>query len=343
MKVKTAILGVTGAVGQEFLKLLVERDFPLESLKVLASARSAGKTVEFKGQTLTIEEATPEAFDGVELVLSSAGGSVSKKLVPEAVKRGAVVVDNTSAFRMDEGVPLIVPEVNRHVLKEHRGIIANPNCSTIIMVLPLKPLHDRWGVRRVICSTYQAVSGAGWTGIRELEQQVADLAAGREPKIEVFPQQIAYNAIPRIPQSGGVFDDGYLHEEVKMIKETVKIFGDESIHVTATCVRIPVIRCHSETLNVELVKPFTLDEVREALAGAEGVTVQDDVANNVYPVPLACSFLDDVFVGRLRVDNTLPQAVNMWICGDQIKKGAALNAIQIAEDLIRQDLVRVPA
>jgi aspartate-semialdehyde dehydrogenase len=343
MKVKTAILGVTGAVGQEFLKLLVERDFPLESLKVLASARSAGKTVEFKGQTLTIEEATPEAFEGVELVLSSAGGSVSKKLAPEAVKRGAVVVDNTSAFRMDEGVPLVVPEVNRDALKGHRGIIANPNCSTIIMVLPIKPLHDRWGVRRVICSTYQAVSGAGWTGIRELEQQVADLAAGKEPTVEVFPQQIAYNAIPRIPQSGGVCDGDYLQEEVKMIKETVKIFGDESIRVTATCVRVPIIRCHSETLNVELAKPFTLDEVREALAGAEGVTVQDDVANNVYPVPLACSYLDDVFVGRLRLDNTEPQAVNMWICGDQIKKGAALNAIQIAEDLIKQDLVRVPA
>jgi aspartate-semialdehyde dehydrogenase len=207
------------------------------------------------------------------------------------------------------------------------------------MVVPLKPLHDRWGVKRVVCSTYQAVSGAGSKGIYELEQQVADLAAGREPKIEIFPKQIAYNAIPRIPQSGGLFDDGYLHEEVKMIKETVKIFGDESIRVTATCVRVPIIRCHSETLNVELEKPFTLDEVREALAGAEGVTVQDDVANDVYPVPLECSNLDDVFVGRLRLDNTNLQAVNMWICGDQIRKGAALNAIQIAEDLVRQGLL----
>lgn len=343
MGVKTAILGVTGAVGQEFLKLLVERDFPLESLRVLASARSAGKTIEFKGQTLTIEEATPEAFEGVELVLSSAGGSVSKALVPEAVKRGAVVVDNTSAFRMDEGVPLVVPEVNRHAIKEHKGVIANPNCSTIIMVLPLKPLHDKWGVKRVICSTYQAVSGAGWTGIRELEDQVAELAAGKKPTVKVFPQQIAYNAIPRIPQSGGVCDGNYLQEEVKMIKETVKIFGDPSIKVTATCVRIPVIRCHSETLNVELAKPFKLEEVSEALSGAEGVTVQDDVANNIYPVPLECSYLDDVYVGRIRLDNTNPQCVNMWICGDQIKKGAALNAIQIAEELVKQDLMRVPS
>ncbi len=343
MGIKTAILGATGAVGQEFLKLLEERDFPCESLKVLASARSAGKTVTFRGQTTTIEEARPEAFDGVELVLSSAGGSVSKALVPEAVKRGCVVVDNTSAFRMDAGVPLVVPEVNRHAIREHQGIIANPNCSTIIMVVPLKPLHSRWGVKRVIASTYQAVSGAGQKGISELEQQVADLAAGREPRVALFPKQIAYNAIPRIPQRGGLCDGGYLEEEVKMIRETKKIFGDDSIQVTATCVRVPVIRCHSESINVELAEPFRVEEIREALAAAEGVTVQDDVANDVYPVPLEVSNQDDVFVGRIRVDNTNPQALNLWICGDQIRKGAALNAVQIAEDLVKMGMLAVKA
>jgi aspartate-semialdehyde dehydrogenase len=343
MGVKTAILGATGAVGQEFLRILEEREFPCEDLKVLASAKSVGKTVTFRGETLTIEEATPEAFEGVELVLSSAGGSVSKALVPEAVKRGAVVVDNTSAFRMDAGVPLVVPEVNRDALRDHRGIIANPNCSTIIMVVPLKPLHDRWRVKRVIASTYQAVSGAGQKGIFELEEQVRDLSAGRPPKISIFPKQIAFNAIPRIPQKGGLEEGGYLQEETKMIRETVKIFGDPSIQVTATCVRIPVYRCHSETLNVEMEKPFTLAEVREALAQAEGVTVQDDVAKDLYPVPLESSNRDDVYVGRIRVDNTNPRAVNLWICGDQIRKGAALNAIQIAEDLVKQGLLAVKA
>jgi aspartate-semialdehyde dehydrogenase len=343
MGVKTAILGATGAVGQEFLTLLDERNFPFENLKLLASARSAGKTVNFRGETLTIEEARPEAFDGVELLLSSAGGSISKALVPEAVKRGCVVVDNTSAFRMDPDVPLVVPEVNREAIRQHKGIIANPNCSTIIMVVPLKPIHDRWRVRRVVVSTYQAVSGAGAKGIDELHQQIKDIAAGRTPKAGLFPRQIACNLIARIPQSGGLEDGGYLQEEMKMVRETVKIFGDDSVRVTATCVRVPVARCHSESMNVETAEPFALDDVRAALADAEGVTLQDDIANDVFPDPLESAGKDDVFVGRLRLDNTNPLAMNMWICGDQIRKGAALNAIQIAEVLVKEGLLAVKA
>lgn len=338
-----AIVGASGAVGQELLAVLEQRRFPLRSLRLLASPRSAGRTVRFRERTYTLETLRGDSLRGVQLALFSAGAAVSREFAPAAASSGTLVVDNSSAFRADPDVPLVVPEVNAGALQRHAGIIANPNCSTIIMVVPLKPLHSRWGVKRVIASTYQAVSGAGQKGISELEQQVADLAAGREPRVALFPKQIAYNAIPRIPQRGGLCDGGYLEEEVKMIRETKKIFGDDSIQVTATCVRVPVIRCHSESINVELAEPFRVEEIREALAAAEGVTVQDDVANDVYPVPLEVSNQDDVFVGRIRVDNTNPQALNLWICGDQIRKGAALNAVQIAEDLVKMGMLAVKA
>lgn len=335
-----AVVGATGAVGQQMLSMLEQRNFPLASLKLLASANSAGKKVMFKGEEYTLEEATPEAFEGVDVALFSAGGSVSKKLVPEAIKRGALCIDNTSAFRMDPDVPLVVPEVNPEKIFENNGVIANPNCSTIQMVAALKPLYDKYGMDRIVVSTYQAVSGAGAKAIQELQDQSRAVLNGEEVKKEVLPvgslpvkHQIAFNAVPQID----VFlDNGFTNEEMKMIRETKKIYGDDSIKVSATCVRIPVVKGHSESVYVELKEDFEMADVIELLENAPGVVVQDKPEEQVYPMPADASGKIEVFVGRIRRDLDYPRGLHMWIVSDNLLKGAAWNAVQIAEEWIKR-------
>jgi aspartate-semialdehyde dehydrogenase len=330
-----AVVGATGAVGEQIIKLLETRNFPIKQLKLLSSARSAGKKLMFRGQEITVEEAKPESFEGVELALFSAGGAVSEKLVPEAVKRGAICIDNTNAFRMDPDTPLVVPEVNLDKINEHKGVIANPNCSTIQMVAALKPLYDRYGIARIIVSTYQAVSGAGSKAIEETVRQTRAWLNGDEVNPDILPvaslpkkHQIAFNAIPQIDK---FLDNGFTNEEMKMIRETKKIMGDDSIEVTATCVRIPVLHGHSESVYVELKQDFNLDEVRSLLSAAPGVVVQDNPQEQVYPLATEAAGKLDVFVGRLRRDLNNPRALNMWIVSDNLLKGAAWNAVQIAE------------
>ncbi|WP_407942195.1 aspartate-semialdehyde dehydrogenase [Microaerobacter geothermalis] len=335
-----AVVGATGAVGQQILHLLAERNFPLASLKCLASSRSAGKTVMFKGEPITVEEATPESFEGVDIALFSAGGSVSKILAPEAVKRGAVVIDNTNAFRMNPDVPLVVPEINMDIIGDKPGIIANPNCSTIQMVVALKPLYDKYGISRIIVSTYQAVSGAGSQAIEELLDQSRAVLEGREPECNILPvgkldkhYQIAFNAIPQID----VFqDNGFTLEEMKMVNETKKIMGDPNIAVTSTCVRIPVIYGHSESVYVELKEEFELDEVYRLLNDAPGVTVIDSPEEQKYPLATDAAGKLDVFVGRIRRDLNHSRGLNMWIVSDNLLKGAAWNAVQIAEHFVQR-------
>ena len=330
-----AVVGATGAVGEQIIRLLAERHFPVNELKLLSSARSAGKTVRFRDREVTVREAKPESFEGVDIALFSAGGDVSRKLVPEAVARGAVCIDNTSAFRMDPEVPLIVPEVNIDKISEHKGIIANPNCSTIQMVVALKPLYDRFGISRIIVSTYQAVSGAGAKAIAELLRQTKDALEQKEVKPDVLPvaslpvkHQIAFNAIPQIDK---FTDNGFTFEEMKMVNETKKIMGDDSIQVTATCVRIPVIYGHSESVYVELKNDFDIEEVRSLLASAPGVVLEDDPQTQTYPLATNAAGKLETFVGRVRRDLYNPRAVNMWIVSDNLLKGAAWNAVQIAE------------
>lgn len=334
-----AVVGATGAVGQKIVELLEKRNFPLKELKLLSSARSAGKKVNFKGQEIVVQEAKPESFDGVALALFSAGGSVSKALVPEAIKRGTICVDNTSAYRMDPETPLIVPEVNLDAIHSHKGVIANPNCSTIQMVVALKPLFDRYGLKRIIASTYQAVSGAGAAAIEETLQQTKDLLDGTEIKKEVLPvgslpvkHQIAFNAIPQIDKFEA---NGFTFEEMKMINETRKIFNDESLEITVTCVRIPVIFGHSESIYVELEQDFEVEEIRKLLSDAPGVIVQDQPEEQLYPLATECADKPEVFVGRIRRDLSNPKALNMWVVSDNLMKGAAWNAVQIAEYLAK--------
>ena len=329
---RTAIMGATGAVGTEFLRILEERNFPLASLKLLASARSAGKKLPFRGEQLPIEELTEKSFKGIELVLASAGGSVSKKFAPLAVAAGAVVVDNTSAFRMDPNVPLVVPEVNPEDIARHQGIIANPNCSTIIMNVPVWPLHHANPIRRLVVSTYQAVSGAGAKAMAELEQQARDWAGGRAVSRTVLPHQALFNVFSH---NSKVADNGYNEEENKMVHETRKIFHCPEIRITATCVRVPVLRAHTEAVNLEFSRPITDGEVRAILSAAPGVQVVDDRVKNYFPMPLDASGRDDVLVGRIRQDISQPdgRGIDLFISGDQIRKGAALNAVQIAERL----------
>ncbi|BAU27735.1 aspartate semialdehyde dehydrogenase [Aneurinibacillus soli] len=338
-----AVVGATGAVGEQMLKMLETRQFPLASLKLLASARSAGNTVQFKGQDIVIEEATPEAFEGVQIALFSAGGSVSKALAPEAAKRGAICVDNTSAFRMDPNVPLVVPEVNPDAMADHNGIIANPNCSTIQMVAAIEPLRARYGLERIIVSTYQAVSGAGAKAIQELNDQTKAIVNGEEVKKEVLPvgslpkkHQIAFNVIPQIDT---FLDNGFTNEEMKMVRETKKIFGDDSVAVAATCVRIPVVKGHSESVYVELKDDFELEDVRRLLAEAPGIVLQDNPEEQDYPMPADAAGKIETFVGRLRRDLDNPRGLHMWIVSDNLLKGAAWNAVQIAEELVARNLV----
>ncbi|MCL4516252.1 MAG: aspartate-semialdehyde dehydrogenase [Firmicutes bacterium] len=344
---QTAVLGATGAVGEEILSILAERDFPVGGLKLLASGRSAGKKLVFRGREYTVEEAGPDSFKGVEIAFFSAGGGVSQEFAPIAVEAGAVVIDNTSAFRMDPRVPLVVPEVNASDLEWHQGIIANPNCSTIIMVVALNPIHQAAGIKRIVVSTYQAVSGAGARAIEALKDQVRAYAESRVVEPSLFPYAraarlypIAFNLIPHIDIFG---EAGYTKEEWKMVNETRKIMHDASMAVTATTVRVPVFRCHSESVNVETHRKLSAAEARELLSGAPGVVVQDDPEHQVYPMPLDGSGKDPVFVGRIREDLSIANGLNLWVVGDQIRKGAALNAIQIAEYLIEHHLLQRPA
>ena len=341
-KYRVAILGATGAVGQEFLNLIEERKFPFAELRLLASSRSAGKKIAFMGREYTVQEATADSFEGIDIALF-AGGSASKEFAPYAVKAGAVVIDNSSAFRMDPAVPLVVPEVNPEAISQHKGIIANPNCSTIIMVMGLKPLYDLAKIRRIVVSTYQAVSGAGKEGMAELEEQVAALSAGKDAEANILPvgklpkhYQIAFNLIPQID----VFMDNlYTKEEMKMIDETKKIMEDDSLRITATTVRVPVYRSHAESVNVEFAEEISLDAARAALAAFPGVILRDNPSEQEYPMPLFTSGKTDVEIGRLRRDESADNTLNFWICGDQIRKGAALNALQIAEYMIAHELV----
>ncbi len=329
-----AIAGVTGAVGKVFLKILEEREFPIKNLLPLASKRSAGKVIEFRGEELEIKELGKGSFSNIDIALFSVGGSVSKEFAKYAVDSGAVVIDNSSAFRMEEDIPLVVPEVNSSQIFKHNGIIANPNCSTIIMAVAIKPIYDLSKIKRIIVSTYQAVSGAGAKAIDELDRQVQKLVCEKSNDIEcnVFPVQIAFNVLPHID----VFlDNGYTKEEMKMVYETKKIFSDADIKVSATTVRVPVYTSHSESINIETEKKLSLGKVMEALNNAEGIIVKDDFKNAIYPTALDSSGRDDVYIGRLREDNSLDNGINMWVVGDQLRKGAALNAIQIAEKLIR--------
>lgn len=330
-----AVVGATGAVGEQIIKLLEERNFPIKTLKLLASARSAGKVLKFKSEEIEIEEATPDSFKDVEIALFSAGGDISKNLVPHAVKHGAVCIDNTNAFRMDPETPLVVPEVNIDKISEHMGVIANPNCSTIQMVAALKPLYDKYGIAKIIVSTYQAVSGSGTKAIQETLDQSKDILEGKPANPQLLPvsslpvkHQIAFNAIPQIDK---FLDNGFTNEEMKMINETKKIMGDESIQVTATCVRIPVIYGHSESVYVELNNDFEIEDIKKLLADAPGVVLQDDPSKQLYPLASEAAGKLDVFVGRIRRDLNHPRALNLWIVSDNLLKGAAWNAVQIAE------------
>lgn len=329
---RVAVAGATGAVGTEMLKVLERRNFPVASLKLLASARSVGRKLRFRGEEIAVEELTHDAFKGVELVLSSTSGTLSKEFTPSAVKAGAIVVDNTSAFRMDPEVPLVVPEVNPEDVKWHKGIIANPNCSTIIAAVPLWPLHKAFGIRRFIACTYQAVSGAGAWGIHELAEQTRAVLNGERAVPKKFPHQIAFNVFSH---NSKVLENGFNEEENKMINETRKIFHDAGIKISATCVRVPVFRAHTEALHVEFMRPVGVAEAREILAHAPGVKIVDEPARNYFPMPIEASEGDDVLVGRLRVDPALENGLALLISGDQLLKGAALNAVQIAELLTK--------
>lgn len=334
-KYTVAVVGATGAVGNEMVSILEERNFPIGDLRLLASERSEGKQIEFKGKKIKVRKLTKDSFKGVDIALFSAGASRSLEFAPEAVKSGAVVIDNSSAFRMEPDVPLVVPEVNSHAIKKHKGIIANPNCSTIQMVVALKPIHDAAQIKRIVVSTYQAVSGTGKKAISELEQQTRDLFSLKEVTVSVYPHQIAFNCIPQID----VFlDNGYTKEEMKMVNETRKIIGDDSIRVTATTVRVPVFAAHSESVNIETHKKITGDKVRELLSKSPGVEVVDDPENSIYPLAINSAGRDEVFVGRIREDESIDNGINMWIVSDNLRKGAALNAVQIAEILINEGL-----
>ncbi|HEY4491232.1 MAG TPA: aspartate-semialdehyde dehydrogenase [Acidobacteriota bacterium] len=327
-----AVVGATGLVGRTMIKVLEERNFPIERLVLLASERSAGTKVGFRGKPVIVQRLSADQFRGIDFALFSAGAVVSTEFAPIAAKAGAVVIDNSSAFRMAKNVPLVVPEVNRKEIFRHRGIIANPNCSTIQLVVVLKPLEDRFGIKRVVVSTYQAVTGAGQRGALQLEEELSK----RTPSQRKFPHQIAYNAIPQVD----VFsDDGYSKEEHKMINETTKIMG-KKIELTATCVRIPVIGGHGEAVNIEFKKPCSVKAVRRILGKAPGVIVADDPANSEYPMPLTAHGSDNVFVGRIRKDRTVSNGINLWIVADNVRKGAATNAVQIAEALVQGGQVR---
>lgn len=323
-KYNVAVLGATGLVGSTIVKILEEREFPIDNIYFLSSKRSAGSKIQFNGKEYVVEELTEESFDrDIDIAWFAAGGSISEKYAPLAAEKGIVAIDNSSVFRMNDKVPLVVPEINPEDMEWNKGIIANPNCSTIQSVVPLKPLHDRFKIKRIIYSTYQSVSGSGVNGLKDLE----------EGEVKFYPHQIQYNALPHIDS---FLDNGYTKEEMKMIDETRKILHDEDLKITATTVRVPVRYAHSVSMNIEFEKPFEIEEVYEALENAPGVVVQDDLANNVYPMALEAEGKDDVFVGRIRRDFSLDNGLNLWVVADNIRKGAATNSVQIAEKLIEE-------
>lgn len=331
-----AIVGATGAVGEEMLRILEERSFPVGNLRVIASERSEGRALKFCGENLKVERLNSASFRGVEIALFSAGAEISKEFSPQAVKKGSVVVDNSSAFRMESGVPLVVPEVNPDALRRHQGIIANPNCSTIQLVVAINPLHQITPIKRLVISTYQAVSGTGREAIEELKSQIQQWLKGKEIKKEIYPHQIAFNLLPHIGQFS---PNGYTEEELKLVNETKKIMEDEHLGVTATCVRVPVFIGHCEAVTVEMKKELPLNQVKKILSRAPGVILQDNFAHHLYPLPLEAAGKDEVFVGRIRKAESIKNGINLWIVSDNLRKGAALNTIQIAELLIKENLL----
>ncbi|MCK4910916.1 MAG: aspartate-semialdehyde dehydrogenase [Thermodesulfovibrionales bacterium] len=332
-KYNVAVFGATGAVGTEMISTLEQRDFPIDELRAIASPRSEGRKIEFKDGEITVQAINEKSFEGIDIAIFSAGGDRSVEWAPVAVKSGAVVIDNSNAWRMDPDVPLIVPEVNPEAISGYtkKGIIANPNCSTIQMVVVLKPIHDRAKIKRVVVSTYQAVSGTGHNGIEELREQTASILNFKEYEPKVYPHQIAFNCLPHID----VFlDNAYTKEEMKMVRETAKILGDDSVKVSPTAVRVPVFNCHAESLNIETEEKLSPNEARAVLAEAPGITVFDAPQKDVYPLQSIANGKDDTYVGRIRQDETIENGINMWIVADNLRKGAALNAVQIAEKLI---------
>ena len=337
-EVSVAILGATGAVGQELLKLLAERKFPLKELKLLASPRSAGSKIEFEGKQITVAAVDDNSFQGVDLVLASAGGSTSKAWAKKAVEAGAVVIDNSSAFRMDDNVPLVVPEINPEAAATHQGIIANPNCTTILLGVAIYPLHKIQPIKRIVVATYQSASGAGARAMEEAKTQARDILDGKQPLAEVLPYPIAFNLFAH---NSTLNEQGYCEEELKMVNETRKIFNADEIKVTATCIRVPILRAHSEAVNLEFERPFDIALARETIAAAPGVKLVEDWQSNHFPMPIEATGQDPVLVGRIRQDISHECGLELWLCGDQIRKGAALNAIQIAELLLEKNLLRV--
>ncbi len=331
-KYVVAVAGATGAVGREMLEILEERKFPVSELIPLASERSEGERVEFHGRNVIVQRLTKDSFKEVDIALFSAGSERSLEFAPAAVESGAVVIDNSSAFRMDPKVPLVVPEVNPDAIARHSGIIANPNCSTIGMVVALKPIHDAAKIKRIVVTTFQSVSGTGKQAMDELAQQTVSLLNFRDVETKIYPHQIAFNCLPHIDS---FLDNGYTREEMKMANETRKIMEDDSIRVTATTVRVPVFRCHSESINIETEKKITANETRAILSTAPGVVVYDDPKKNLYPLAIYVAGKDETYVGRIREDESIPNGINMWIVSDNLRKGAALNAVQIAEYLIK--------
>ncbi len=327
-----AVVGATGVVGTEMLRVLEERKFPVERILPLASSRSAGGEVSFAGKGLLVKLLTKESFEGIDLALFSAGSEISREYAPIAVQAGAVVIDNSSAWRMEKDVPLVVPEVNPGDIAKHRGIIANPNCSTIQMVVALKPLHDQVRITRIVVSTYQSVSGTGKEAMDELEEQCRQVFSFGEVKPTVYPYQIAFNCLPHIDE---FLPSGYTKEEMKLVHETQKIMGDDSIRITATTVRVPVFVGHSESINIETVKELPVTEARAILSMAPGVQLYDDPSHGLYPLPIDVAGTDAVYVGRIRKDESIPHGLNLWVVADNLRKGAALNAIQIAEELTK--------
>jgi aspartate-semialdehyde dehydrogenase len=336
-EVRVAILGATGAVGTELLELLQNRNFPIADLKLLASPRSAGRTVSFQGEDLPVEAVSEKSFDNVDLVLASAGGGTSKAWAPKAVEKGAVVIDNSSAFRMNPDVPLVVPEVNPDAAANHQGIIANPNCTTILMAVAVWPLHQVQPVQRIVAATYQSASGAGMRAMEEVKAQAQAILNGQTPQTESFPYPLAFNLFPH---NTPMNEQGYCEEEMKMLNETRKIFNAPQLRISATCVRVPVLRAHSEAINLEFAEPMPVSKAREVLAKAPGVRVVEDWQANYFPMPIDATGRDEVLVGRIRQDLSHPCGLELWLCGDQIRKGAALNAVQIAELLVAQNLLK---
>ncbi|MBD2774583.1 aspartate-semialdehyde dehydrogenase [Iningainema tapete] len=334
---RIAILGATGAVGKELLELLESRNFPLSDLRLLASQRSVGRKLQFKGEDLPVEVVSDRAFNNVDLVLASAGGATSKAWASIAVNAGAVVIDNSSAYRMNPEVPLVIPEVNPQAAANHKGIIANPNCTTILMAVAVWPLHCHQPVKRIVAATYQSASGAGALAMEEVKTQTSAILEGKQPTPSVFPYPLAFNLFPH---NSPLNDLGYCEEEMKMVNETRKIFNNQQIKITATCVRVPVLRAHSEAINLEFESPFSAVEAKEILSRSPGVKLVEDWKANYFPMPIEATGRDEVLVGRIRSDISHECGLELWLCGDQIRKGAALNAVQIAELLVEKNLLQ---